>query len=78
MTQKIKRAITVMLKEHVIFECPYCGQSLVRSSHQKAREVLEAHGGKGLVTCPKCANNSVLSMKGTALDNGKNGHSTEP
>ncbi len=78
MTQKIKRAIVVVLKEHIIFECPYCGQSLVRSTHQKARDVLAAHGGKGLVTCLKCENNSVLTMKGTGLENEGNGHPSEP
>jgi hypothetical protein len=69
-TQEIRRAGVIVLESHLVFECAFCGQSVVRTSHAKARAVLDPHGGTGLATCPKCGNTCVLTLKGTGLDNG--------
>ena len=66
--QPAKRAGVVVYKTHLIFECPFCGQSLVRASRAKAKAVLASSGGKGLAKCPRCGNTCLISLEGINLD----------
>ncbi len=76
MALKIKRAITIVHDGQVIFECPYCGFSLVRSTIEKVSNTLAPHGGKGLAPCPKCHRESLLSLDG--VDEAQDTAESEP
>ena len=76
--QQMKRATIIAFKTHLIFECPFCGQSLVRCSHTKAKAVLDPHGGKGLATCRKCGETCLLTLNDISLDKSNVGPETNP
>ncbi len=76
--QQKKRAAIIAYKTHLIFECPFCGQSLARCSHTKARALLEPHGGKGLAACPKCGKTCLLTLNGISPDENDADPETNP
>lgn len=53
MARDIKSATIILQQEKVIFECPYCGTTLLRSTYDKVKKLLDDDVPRGKI-CGKC------------------------
>jgi predicted RNA-binding Zn-ribbon protein involved in translation (DUF1610 family) len=60
---KFKPAVIVFLGgDKVIFECPSCGTTLLRSNLEKTKILLHESDGRRGKICPKCGATAVLEL----------------
>lgn len=62
MPEKVKIATIVLQQEKVIFECPHCGRTLIRSNYEKAGKLLDETGAPRGKICPKCGGTVMLKL----------------
>jgi len=62
MTAKAKAARIVLLEDMLLFECPFCGMTLIKTSYLKVRKLLEDTGDPRGKICEKCGGTVVLKI----------------
>ncbi len=62
MARNVKRAIIILQKDKVIFECPHCGTTLIRSTYDKVRRLLDETGVPHGKVCSKCQGMVMLKL----------------
>ncbi len=58
----VKPANIVFYADKIIFECPYCGRTLIRSNFEKIRKLLEHNGPPAGKLCEKCGETASLIL----------------
>jgi predicted RNA-binding Zn-ribbon protein involved in translation (DUF1610 family) len=67
--QKIKQAIITLYDRMILFECPFCGQTLIRTDYSKIKKLMDEEQTvpRGKV-CPKCNGVAVLKLSEKAKE----------
>ncbi|MEJ2718932.1 MAG: hypothetical protein P8182_17680 [Deltaproteobacteria bacterium] len=75
MAEKVKAASVVFHGERIIFECPYCGCTLIRTNYGRIRRLLEDKGPPRGKICSKCERTVRLELnrKARAIIESKTG-----
>ncbi|MDQ7782018.1 MAG: hypothetical protein RDU20_04015 [Desulfomonilaceae bacterium] len=63
MDPKYKPAITVIGTDLILFECPFCGKTLIRTDFQKIQKLVDYDGMPKGKVCPKCKGVAILRLK---------------
>jgi predicted RNA-binding Zn-ribbon protein involved in translation (DUF1610 family) len=59
---KLKQATILFQGEKIIFECPLCGRTLMRSNFEKVSKLLEKAGAPRGKICPKCGGTVLIEL----------------
>lgn len=62
MARNVKRATIILQKDKVIFECPHCGTTLIRSTYDKVRKLLDEPDVPHGKVCGKCQGLVMLKL----------------
>jgi len=65
MDPKYKLAITVIGDEKILFECPFCGKTLIRTDFVRIQKLVDYQGMPKGKICPKCNGVAVLKLRST-------------
>lgn len=59
----LKPAGVVFYEDMVLFECPFCGRTLIRSNYEKVQRLIDEEDGppRGKI-CPKCDKAVMLKL----------------
>jgi predicted DCC family thiol-disulfide oxidoreductase YuxK len=63
--RKPKRASIVFYDTQIFMECPFCGQTLIKTDYQRIVKLLEVDTPRGK-TCDKCGGVAVLNLNSEA------------
>jgi hypothetical protein len=63
--RKPKRASIVFYDAQIFMECPFCGQTLIRTDYQRIRRLLQEDTPRGKA-CDKCGGVAVLNLNSQA------------
>lgn len=58
---KLKSVIAVLYEEKIVMECPFCGQTLIRTDYMKIQKLLAHQDSPRGKVCPKC--NGVVLLR---------------
>jgi predicted RNA-binding Zn-ribbon protein involved in translation (DUF1610 family) len=59
---KPKPAGIVFQDDRVIFECPFCGRTLIRSNLERCRKLVDASGPPRGKVCTRCGGTALLQL----------------
>jgi hypothetical protein len=59
--RKPKRASIVFYDAQIFMECPFCGQTLIKTDYQRIRRLLQEDTPRGK-NCEKCGGVAVLNL----------------
>ncbi len=62
MAKEVKAARVVLHELMLLFECPYCGMTLIKANYIKARKLLDNSGPLPGKTCGKCGGAVVVKL----------------
>jgi hypothetical protein len=65
--RKPKRASIVFYEAQIFMECPFCGQTLIRTDYQRIRRLLQENIPRGKA-CDKCGGVAVLNLNSQAKE----------
>jgi hypothetical protein len=68
MDLKYKPAIAVIGDDKILFECPFCGRTLIRTDFDKIQRLVDYNGMPKGKVCPKCHGVAVLQLKSKARE----------
>ena len=57
-----KTAGIVFQNDRVIFECPFCGRTLLKSTYEKCRKLVDASGPRRGKICEQCGGTALLEL----------------
>ena len=58
---KLKSVIVVLYEEKIVMECPFCGQTLIRTDYKKVQKLLAQQDSPRGKVCSKC--NGVVLLR---------------
>jgi len=64
----VKSATLVFQPNKVIFECPFCGRTLIRTTYEKVRKLLDDTGPPRGKICDKCGETVKLKLNEKARE----------
>jgi hypothetical protein len=68
MAEKVKAASVVFYGDRILFECPYCGCTLIRTNYGRIRRLLEDTGPARGKICSKCERTVRLELNPKARE----------